>query len=304
MNRDGTLLSNTEGVYYDDPSVEGGKTYSYVIQAVDGQKNVSGWTESVSVTVPASESETTVSGDEKPVILTVGVAPEPDKVFVDSDSDGLSDAEEVRLGTDPDVSDTDGDGFRDSEEIRGGFDPLKYSPGDKRDRISYESPKSLRTDPVELARREDERYSVRSVQAIEVDAKARPVFSGVGLPNSYLTLFIYSDPIIVTVLTDDEGNWSYALDRDLEAGDHEAYVAVTDSMGRITAQSKALPFTKTAEALTMTSQPFPTQAAEQGNRSFLSRSLPVYIGVGVGIAVIFIAVILLVIRGRLPRSDA
>ncbi|MDQ4044517.1 MAG: thrombospondin type 3 repeat-containing protein [Chloroflexota bacterium] len=43
---------------------------------------------------------------------------------VDSDSDGLSNEEEVAYGTDPAVADTDGDGIQDGGEINVGTDPL------------------------------------------------------------------------------------------------------------------------------------------------------------------------------------
>jgi hypothetical protein len=51
--------------------------------------------------------------------------------FQDSDADGLTDAEESLLGTDPFNLDTDGDGYSDGVEMEGGYDPLKPSPGDK-----------------------------------------------------------------------------------------------------------------------------------------------------------------------------
>lgn len=52
-------------------------------------------------------------------------------IFLDSDQDGLSDAEEVAYGTDPHNSDTDSDGYSDGTEIKSGYDPLKPAPGDK-----------------------------------------------------------------------------------------------------------------------------------------------------------------------------
>jgi len=42
----------------------------------------------------------------------------------DRDSDGLTDATEVGLGTEVLVADTDGDGFSDGEEVSAGTDPL------------------------------------------------------------------------------------------------------------------------------------------------------------------------------------
>ncbi len=43
---------------------------------------------------------------------------------LDSDSDGLGDADEKKIGTDPDKFDTDGDGLSDKEEIEMERDPL------------------------------------------------------------------------------------------------------------------------------------------------------------------------------------
>ncbi len=42
----------------------------------------------------------------------------------DTDNDGLSDREEIALGTDPDNPDTDGDGYLDGAEIKEGYNPL------------------------------------------------------------------------------------------------------------------------------------------------------------------------------------
>jgi len=52
-------------------------------------------------------------------------------IFLDSDQDGLSDAEEKVYGTDPYNADTDGDGYSDGAEVQSGYDPLKKAPGDK-----------------------------------------------------------------------------------------------------------------------------------------------------------------------------
>jgi len=43
---------------------------------------------------------------------------------MDSDGDGLSDAQEILIGTDPFNPDTDGDGFSDGVEVASGSDPL------------------------------------------------------------------------------------------------------------------------------------------------------------------------------------
>jgi hypothetical protein len=48
----------------------------------------------------------------------------PSATSIDSDGDGLSDAQEMILGTDPFNPDTDGDGFTDGVEVAAGSDPL------------------------------------------------------------------------------------------------------------------------------------------------------------------------------------
>lgn len=52
---------------------------------------------------------------------TLGSVPTPS---VDTDADGLTDNEEVLLGTNPDMADTDGDTYADRAEIFGGYSPL------------------------------------------------------------------------------------------------------------------------------------------------------------------------------------
>jgi hypothetical protein len=49
---------------------------------------------------------------------------------VDSDGDGLTDAEEKEIGTDPNNPDTDGDGLTDGQEIAFGSDPLQRDSDD------------------------------------------------------------------------------------------------------------------------------------------------------------------------------
>jgi hypothetical protein len=53
---------------------------------------------------------------------------------------------------------------------------------------------------------------------------------------------------VVTVKTDTQGNWSYIFDKELEDGEHEVYVGITDNAGKIVAKSNSFAFVKTAEA--------------------------------------------------------
>jgi hypothetical protein len=49
--------------------------------------------------------------------------------------------------------------------------------------------------------------------------------SGIGPSDSYIFLYIFSDPIVVTVKTNQKGEWSYFLEKKLEKGDHKIYAA-------------------------------------------------------------------------------
>ncbi len=164
----------------------------------------------------------------------------------DPDKDGLTNDEEFRYKTDPLNPDSDRDGYLDGDEIKNGFNPLKYSPGDKSDRIVFESPKKKGIVKKNL-------YKVTSVKLKKENTKKKDlVLSGKGIPNSFVTVYIYSsDPIILTVKTDKDGNWSYTLDKEIENGEHQVYVAVTDNTGKITAKSKPLAFVKTAQAVSV-----------------------------------------------------
>lgn len=175
----------------------------------------------------------------------------------DQDNDGLSDAEEVYRGTDVKKGDTDGDGFSDGDEVKSGYDPLKYSIDDKGDRITFQSPKAAPltngTQTGTLSRlptASTPGYVVNKAERISYEGRKPMVqLSGIATPNSWVTVYLYSDPIIAIVETDASGNWTYGFDSELENGNHEAYVTATDNEGRILVQSEPLTFVKTAEAI-------------------------------------------------------
>ncbi|MFA6184377.1 MAG: LamG-like jellyroll fold domain-containing protein [Parcubacteria group bacterium] len=97
----------------------------------------------------------------------------------------------------------------------------------------------------------DKDYGTSSVEMIEDESGKKKVkIAGYGPPNTKLTVYIYSDdPIVLTVKTDSEGNWSYVLDNNLEDGEHQIYVALTDATGKIETKSEPLAFVKTAQAV-------------------------------------------------------
>ncbi len=168
-----------------------------------------------------------------------------ENISKDSDSDSITDFDEVNLyKTDPFNADSDSDGFIDGIEVLGGFDPKNAEPEAN---IAYESPK-------ENGVTRDDLLTVDHITTVTDDNNKESLpkahLGGKALPYSFVTLYIFSTPIVITVKTDKEGNWSYIFDKELDDGDHEVYVGITDNAGKIVAKSNPLSFVKTAEAFT------------------------------------------------------
>lgn len=84
------------------------------------------------------------------------------------------------------------------------------------------------------------------------------VLAGRAIPNAFITLFIFSEPIVIDVRADASGRWEYTLDRQVSDGRHEVYVAITDTTGRVIVKSNPFQFIKTAQAVSVvTAAPTP-----------------------------------------------
>jgi hypothetical protein len=181
----------------------------------------------------------------------------PVAIAIDSDGDSVPDDIEKRLGTDANSADTDGDGYTDSEEVRGGFNPL--GEGMKTLGLAPIEEAILKNLPLSHPKTggvEREALQVSSVTnapatGSKAEAGAGYVLSGKAVPNSVITLYIYSDiPVVTTVSTDQDGNWQYEFKQALSDGDHEVYVAVNDDTGKVVSKSKPFDFTvKQAKAI-------------------------------------------------------
>lgn len=168
-------------------------------------------------------------------------------ISADRDMDGISDFDEIEVyGTDPNNPDTDNDGFVDGAEVVRGFNPTDATPEVP---VEFELPQTV----IGL-----ERTDVLAVKAvipvIDTDkTSVKPIqaeIAGTGLPNSFVTLYIFSTPTIVTIKTDEDGSFVYTFDKELEDGEHEVYVAFTDNTGSILAHSAPFRFVKEAQAFT------------------------------------------------------
>ncbi|MEI6850854.1 MAG: hypothetical protein WCK26_02725 [Candidatus Saccharibacteria bacterium] len=80
--------------------------------------------------------------------------------------------------------------------------------------------------------------SISSISSIEnvtkkVDSKDETTLkiAGKTTPNNTVLLYLFSDPIIITTKSDEEGNWEYTIEDPLEPGKHEIYAIVDNGDG-------------------------------------------------------------------------
>lgn len=198
---------------------------------------------------------------------------------IDTDGDGIADFDEINLfKTDPKSADSDGDGITDGIEIARGFNPLDSSPEAV---VRYESPKES------FALVAEETLSVSSISPVvrfDESQEVPPVHAeirGKGIPNSFVTLYIFSTPTVMTVKTDSDGSFVYTFENELEDGEHEVYVAVTDNTGEIVAQSNPFRFIKEAQAFQSEGNDLITPAASSINPNISNNPYLSVIGLGI-----------------------
>jgi hypothetical protein len=205
--------------------------------------------------VPAVPEITSVSAAAAPdakwwaSVAAPGVETSPAVVVFDADRDGLPDDFERAHGTNPNLADTDGDGASDAEEMRIGTDPLGTDEMQKKlyptalavvNHLPLGQPRG--------AGSVSEDFKVRAPVAEpapgDVFAPAPGVvISGTCAPSSTCLIYVYSyAPMVLTTVADENGNWTYDLGETVGDGEHTVYVAVTDETGKVTRKSNPLSF--------------------------------------------------------------
>lgn len=160
----------------------------------------------------------------------------------DSNNDGISDYDSAYLyNIDPIkpsiVTEFEGRKITAGEKILLGYDPAQKDL--VKTKVEEPSVSSVPVTPL---------YKVNDVKLTE---QKQIVMRGQALPNSWVTIYIYSTPVIVVVKTDDNGEWEYTLDKELETGEHKIYLASVSNSGKIVAKSSGFGFVKVAESATL-----------------------------------------------------
>ncbi len=206
-------------------------------------------------------------------------------ILRDSDGDGISDFDEIFIyGTDPFNAHTAGGLLTDGERVMLGLDPLSTST----ERLAVASPRTTgEEDPFQ--------YSVSNIEllpASDPDGVDAIRFQGLAPLNSLVTLVMFSEPIIVTVKANDNGNWEYVLDVPVEEGRHELFVTSVNAQGDIVRRSPSIPFVRTAEAIEFTPLSGATSQSGIMAGNFLAIALALFLGIG------FIALLVLGLSHR------
>lgn len=222
------------------------------------------------------------------------------RAFIDTDGDGVTDYDELKIyHTNEKKADTDGDGYLDGVEILYKTNP---SVPDANKEQKQELPSQ--NNPLIFGNVNSKLLALKDVEVTKVATSTEGktiakeiTFTGHSEPNSFVTLYLFSDPIVVTIKTDSNGDWKYTLDKELPDGSHRVVTAITDKTGRVLAKSETIPFVKVAEAITVGQ----TQAVlpeEQKLGFFSGSSLYLLIIFVVGIFIMGILAIGSIVRRR------
>ncbi|MEK9177005.1 MAG: Ig-like domain-containing protein, partial [Patescibacteria group bacterium] len=222
-------------------------------------------------------------------------------LYRDTDRDGVSDYDEKHIYLINPLNAFSGkSALTDGERILLGFDPLSTSTA----RVPVESPRTRGEEVAGLFEVHAFNVNLRPITPSAAPGTSTPdalpsfreevTFAGRGLPNGFVTLYIFSTPVVVTVKADISGAWSYTLDTELPDGSHELYVAIVDAGGKIIAKSPAVPFVKEAQAAAFTPLLIPV-APEVSPLDVLQENLVV---VGILLFAIFGVLAFIILSGK------
>lgn len=275
----------------------------------------------VPVTVPLGARELaqttdTIQSANQDIAKNQGALAQRDglALYRDSDRDGISDYDEEHIyHTDPHSAYTGGGVLTDGERVLLGLDPhvSAIAPVPVQSPVQAGVETSAVFEVLNIALVSGGATSTLSASTSASIAPSRTGttspqqsaaagtpqgirFSGRALPNSFVTLYVFSDPIVVTVKTDQNGLWTYVLNKPLPDGSHELYVATVDDQGKILAKSPAVPFVKTAEALSYS----PLFVQEPSSPSFLDTLRTHLVAAGAFLALAFVLFALLALGFR------
>ncbi|MCH7541295.1 hypothetical protein IH981_00760 [Patescibacteria group bacterium] len=116
--------------------------------------------------------------------------------------------------------------------------------------------------------------SIKEIKNVTKEGQAFLRFTGETKPNTLVTLYVFSNPVIVVVKSDQSGNWVYDREKDFDSGKHTAFATIYDE--KVTRRSDTVDF-------------FIVKSAREGSvilqRSNLERFYPYAISLAVAFGV-------------------
>jgi hypothetical protein len=134
------------------------------------------------------------------------------------------------------------------------------------------------------------------IENVETEEKGSLVIRGKSKPGEIITLFIYSSmPIVVTVQADQDGNWTYSLDKSMVDGTHEVYAVLHNDEGRIIeASTPKIFFVAETRAISMEEMFLLGDISEIKDDS--KNMMTLYLLGGISIIIILVALLLIAKR--------
>lgn len=114
----------------------------------------------------------------------------------------------------------------------------------------------------------------KKVKKKEVGGKV--TLSGKGPPDMTITVYIYSDPIVVTTKTDENGDWVYEMEKPLDEGSHVAYALIKSESGSYV-RSSVINF----DVLAAESEPIPQALLDEDEATQIQKKFIYYSIAGV-----------------------
>lgn len=88
----------------------------------------------------------------------------------------------------------------------------------------------------------DNNVKVDKAEISANDDNSKVLFKGKAEPEANVVLYIFSDPLIISVKADKNGDWEYVLEDDISEGDHEVFVTISDQEGKTLKRSEPMNF--------------------------------------------------------------
>lgn len=114
------------------------------------------------------------------------------------------------------------------------------------------APTEVVTEKIEFKETDNKVVLKDETQKLKIEQDKQLTFTGTTIPNAFVTLTISSEPTIATTVSNDKGEWLYALPGPLEIGNHTIKIAVSDKYGKKVSESEIVKFSIVSGAKAVT----------------------------------------------------